>query len=38
MERFLEIVDQRMGGAAGWLAANGIKPADLERLRGRLRS
>jgi hypothetical protein len=38
MERFLEIVDQRKGGAAGWLAANGIKPADLERLRGRLRS
>jgi protein tyrosine/serine phosphatase len=37
-ERFLEIVDQRMGGAAGWLVANGIKPADLERLRGRLRS
>jgi protein tyrosine/serine phosphatase len=38
MERFLEIVDERMGGAAGWLASNGLEPAELERLRTRLRS
>lgn len=38
MERFLEIVDHRMGGAAGWLAANGLERADMERLRARLRS
>jgi protein-tyrosine phosphatase len=38
MERFLELVDQGMGGAAGWLAAHGLEPADLERLRARLTS
>lgn len=38
MERFLEIVEQRMGGADGWLASNGLEPAELERLRSRLRS
>jgi protein-tyrosine phosphatase len=38
MERFLEIVDQQMGGAAGWLAENGLGPSDLEGLRCRLRS
>ena len=38
MERFLEIVDQRMGGSARWLGSNGLEPTDLERLRGRFRS
>ena len=37
MERFLEFVDQQFGGSAGWLAANGLEPGDLERLRSRLR-
>jgi hypothetical protein len=36
MERFFEIVDERLGGAAGWLIANGLDGADLDRLRRRL--
>jgi protein-tyrosine phosphatase len=36
MERFLEIVDQRYGGSAAWLAANGLETPDLERLQSRL--
>jgi protein-tyrosine phosphatase len=36
MERFLEIVDQQLGGSAGWLSANGLEQDDLDRLRGRL--
>jgi hypothetical protein len=38
MERFLEILDRQVGGATGWLAANGLEKADLDRLRDRLRS
>lgn len=38
MERFLELVDQRFGGSASWLTANGMGAADLERLRNRIRS
>ena len=36
MERFFEIVDERLGGSAGWLTANGLDAADLDRLRRRL--
>ena len=36
MERFLELVDERLGGSAAWLSANGLERADLERLRRRL--
>lgn len=36
MERFFEIVDERLGGAAGWLTANGLDEEDLQRLRRRL--
>jgi hypothetical protein len=36
MERFFEIVDERFGGAAAWLTANGLEASDLERLRSRL--
>jgi protein tyrosine/serine phosphatase len=36
MERFLELVDQRLGGPAAWLTANGLERADLERLQRRL--
>jgi protein-tyrosine phosphatase len=36
MERFFELVDERLGGAAGWLTAHGLDDADLDRLRGRL--
>jgi protein tyrosine/serine phosphatase len=36
MERFLQIVDERLGGSVAWLGANGLEPADLERLRRRL--
>ena len=36
MERFLSLVDARFGGSAGWLSANGLEPADLDRLRRRL--
>lgn len=38
MERFFELVDQHFGGSAAWLAANGLEPGDLKRLRRRLRS
>lgn len=36
MERFLELVDQRLGGSAAWLARNGLERPELERLRRRL--
>ena len=36
MERFLELVDQRHGGSAAWLLANGLSHSDLEQLRRRL--
>jgi protein-tyrosine phosphatase len=36
MERLLEIVDERFGGSAAWLAGHGLHEADLERLRHRL--
>jgi protein tyrosine/serine phosphatase len=36
MERVLELVDQRFGGPAAWLAANGLDDLDLGRLRRRL--
>lgn len=36
MERFLEIIDQRFGGAAAWLSSQGFSEADLEGLRRRL--
>jgi hypothetical protein len=36
MERFLELVDERLGGSASWLSANGLSQADIERLRDRL--
>jgi protein-tyrosine phosphatase len=38
MERFLQLVDQRLGGSVEWLSANGLEHADLERLRRRLGS
>ncbi len=38
MERFLELVDERFGGSAAWLTANGLGGEDLERLRYRLSS
>lgn len=37
MERFLEVVDRRLGGSAGWLVDNGLEQSDLDRLRERLR-
>jgi protein-tyrosine phosphatase len=36
MERVLELVDERHGGAAAFLAAHGLTDAELERLRSRL--
>jgi protein-tyrosine phosphatase len=36
MERVLELVDERFGGAAAWLAAHGLSDSDLKRLRRRL--
>lgn len=36
MERFLEIIDQRFGGSAAWLLANGLGTSDLRTLRHRL--
>ncbi len=38
MERFLEIIDGEFGGSVAWLRANGLEPADLDRLRARLAS
>ena len=37
MASVLERLDAEHGGAAGWLAANGLPAASLERLRARLR-
>lgn len=36
MERFLELVDEQLGGPAAWLAAAGLERADFERLKRRL--
>jgi protein-tyrosine phosphatase len=36
MRRTLELVDERHGGAAGWLAAHGFEAADASALRQRL--
>jgi protein-tyrosine phosphatase len=36
MERVLELLDERYGGSADWLAAQGLEAGDLERLRQRL--
>ena len=36
MERFFGIIDERFGGTAEWLSANGLERRDLERLRDRL--
>jgi protein-tyrosine phosphatase len=38
MERFLDLVDERHGGAAGWLAGHGFDDRDAEALRARLTS
>jgi protein-tyrosine phosphatase len=37
MERVLELVDERFGGSAAWLAAHGLGDHDLKRLHRRLR-
>lgn len=36
IERFLELVDSRLGGSVAWLSATGLDAADIERLRRRL--
>ncbi len=36
MERVLDLVDERFGGSAGWLAAHGMDRGDLDRLQRRL--
>ncbi len=36
MDRFLRLVDERLGGSTAWLLENGLTEADLERLRSRL--
>lgn len=36
MERLLDVLEERFGGSAAWLSANGLSEADLERLRRRL--
>jgi protein-tyrosine phosphatase len=36
MERFLDVLDERHGGAAGWLARHGFGGADAAALRARL--
>jgi hypothetical protein len=36
MERLLALVDERHGGAEGWLRSNGLTDDDLARLRARL--
>jgi protein-tyrosine phosphatase len=36
MGRALELIDERHGGAAGWLAAHGFEAADADALRRRL--
>jgi protein-tyrosine phosphatase len=38
MERFLDLLEQRDGGAAGWLARHGLGAADAAALRARLTS
>jgi protein-tyrosine phosphatase len=38
IERVLQLVDERFGGSAAWLAAHGLDKSDLERLRRRLGS
>jgi protein tyrosine/serine phosphatase len=38
LERFFAIVDERFGGPAPWLAANGLEQTDLALLRRRLRA
>jgi len=37
MDRFLALVDERHGGAAGWLREHGLTEAELAALRARLR-
>lgn len=36
IERFLELVDERLGGTVRWLASHGLDKTDLDRLRLRL--
>ena len=36
IERVLELMDERFGGSAAWLQANGLEASDLESLRHRL--
>ena len=36
MERFLDVIDRRLGGSARWLAESGLGGDDLDRLRDRL--
>ena len=36
MERVFELIDERFGGSAAWLSAEGLDDEDLERLRRRL--
>jgi len=38
MERVFELVDERHGGSAAWLTANGLRERDLQLLRRRLRA
>jgi protein tyrosine/serine phosphatase len=36
IERVLELIDERYGGSASWLSANGLDEADMQLLRRRL--
>ena len=36
MERFLELVDERLGGSVSWLSSHGLSEVDLARLARRL--
>jgi protein-tyrosine phosphatase len=36
MERFFELVDERLGGSVAWLSAHGLANPDIERLQRRL--
>jgi protein tyrosine/serine phosphatase len=38
IERVLELVDERFGGSAAWLRANGLDGRDLERLSARIQA
>jgi hypothetical protein len=38
IERVFELLDEGFGGSAGWLSANGLADAELERLRRRIAS